>query len=172
MKLFINDEFATIFQNQINYGNESFGLTVDRNMFWSWIGWFTAGYNLNPMQSFKILDDDIIQMPVFLYVNSRAIISENFNNFILLCHQHGICQYFQSLTFLSDLSTKEFQKPQVLTMEKLSAGFLVWIGSVVVACLVFFCELLVFKLLQNRNSGRKKLILNPRTKPHYMCVRA
>lgn len=159
------DKYLARFQNQLDYENDTFGITTDRHMFWSW----QANLGKDVLKAFKLLDDDIVQMPLFLYFNTRALVSESFSNFILLCHQHGICDYFQSLVFLAEPNKDEPEKPQILTMQKLSAGFLVWFGSVFVACLVFVCEIIwfIFKQIETGTVSENKLILNPRTLPNY-----
>lgn len=162
MKSLDEVEFFHMIQNQIDHGNGSYGFTIDRNLFWAW-----NSSNTKIMEVFKMLDEDFIQMPLFIYINPRAIIFENMNEFIYQCHQHGFCQHFQSITIKSEHKKLEKkQAPQVLTMGKLSAGFLVWIGSVLVACIIFLCEHVVF-WWQKRILSSKQLKLNPRTKPIY-----
>jgi hypothetical protein len=65
------------------------------------------------------------------------------NKFLMEAEQHGFTQYFQDSKFKDLPPTSKNLKPKVLTMQMLSAGFIVWLGSVVVACFVFVIELLI-----------------------------
>lgn len=57
------------------------------------------------------------------------------------CEQHGFTDYLYNSQFISvpHFSTTS-PDPKKLTMEILSAGFYVWIGTVFVACIVFVIE--------------------------------
>lgn len=106
-----------------------------------------------PIKFFRILDDDYAMCPVSIQVNVKALFSESLNEFILLCHQHGICEHLKSKSFIRRPEDPPDDEPQVLTMEKLSAGFYVWLGSVILSVLVFVCEHIFFNVtLRSRES--------------------
>lgn len=76
------------------------------------------------------------------HVRSGSYIHDVLNDFILQCHQHGFIEYFISRHFkLPKIDKRDTRK--VLTMYMLSAGFYLWIISVVVACVVFVIEHIV-----------------------------
>lgn len=125
--------------NNVNYGNETFSIGADYKLlpyhkFWSD---YTRRY-MRPLQ------DEISHYYVSFKTNIRSMISENLNEFILLCHQHGICYYLQSKAFSYQPIVSPKDEPQVLTLEKLSAGFYLWLASVCIALLVFICEHVYF----------------------------
>lgn len=80
----------------------------------------------------------------YILVKPESFIYDLINDFIYHCHQYGFFQHFESINFpLPPIPTvKDTRK--ILTMNMLSAGFYLWIISVIVACVVFFAERIVF----------------------------
>lgn len=73
--------------------------------------------------------------------------------FVLLCHQNGIIEYLQE-THNEDKSVKEVEEPKKLTLKMLSAGFYIWLGSVVAACSVFTGEFIIY------HAAKKKILVD------------
>lgn len=69
--------------------------------------------------------------------------------FILLCHQGGIIENLQEI-HNEDRSVKYVEEPKKLTLKMLSAGFYIWLGSVVVACSVFTGEFITYHAAKNK----------------------
>lgn len=76
----------------------------------------------------------------------RSFLYENLENFLVRCHENGMISYFQKQEFEEIREKLEDPDPQILTTQILSAGFLVWLGSVVVCIIVFLFEHVVFWL--------------------------
>lgn len=124
-------------EGRLKYKIDKFALPIDRNI-------VKDMHELTEEVEFRILDDDYKVVPLPLYVLSGSFITDKIDNFIHLCHQHGLVHYFKNKAFPTNIKKPIEGGPQVLNMEKLSAGFVIWIGSVVVACLVFLGEHVVF----------------------------
>jgi hypothetical protein len=72
------------------------------------------------------------------------------DKFILECHQHGIGEHFRNLFSSLYESKPSPKKPNVLTMQMLSAGFYIWLAVVGIACIVFVFEHIVFCFTKNQ----------------------
>lgn len=101
--------------------------------------------------------DDVFR---FLFVQNMIVPEEGslyklFEDFTLRCHQSGIISYIESMHFLPEV-IQPTDTRKVLTLHLLSAGFYIWLISVVVACIVFVVEHVVryfsrTRYLKNRN---------------------
>lgn len=75
----------------------------------------------------------------------RGYLNEVFEKFILEAHQHGIIEFcYRQVYHFPDVSVEKF--PIILTMQILSAGFYIWLGSIVIACIVFIGEHVIFMI--------------------------
>lgn len=100
-------------------------------------------------------------IPIFWMMTPLTFITEYVEKFALEAHQHGHVNRFISLYELREIPKPPEQGPQVLNMKKLSAGFIVWLGSVLVACMSFLIEHLIYYLTVTRKIKKK----NKRKKP-------
>lgn len=139
MRVVSESEYIAAMDRQVKFKNGTFGLIIDRYLFWSMDSKKASAL----LSSFKIIDDDFIQIPVTFYTHSATVIWQSLNKFILECHQHGFCQHIQSKSLFLRRPKPLKTGPQILTMSKLSAGFFVWLASVLVALIIFLCEHLV-----------------------------
>lgn len=147
--------------SQVNFRNESFGMSMSRDMFAGWLA--TSKSSRDIVDAFRVLDDNYMEVPLSFSTHPQTIIAESLNKFILECHQHGFCANFISKAFdFIDLGNDK-QGPQVLTRTKLSAGFFVWLATVVVACVVFALEHLVH-YLKNKDYVSKLQEIKPNSK--------
>lgn len=80
-------------------------------------------------------------------------------NFILEIHQHGFMIHFESLYNPHTLPKPEETEPKILTLQILSAGFIVWLFTIIMACFSFFFEISVFHFLKRRELT-KNLVTN------------
>lgn len=84
---------------------------------------------------------------------------EPVEKFILECHQHGIIDYLDKKYSPKACSAKGNDgEPQVLTMKLLSAGFCLWIGTVIISLVVFILELLINFCFKKKYSKKPKEI--------------
>jgi hypothetical protein len=84
---------------------------------------------------------------------------ETLNNFLLKAEEHGFTQYFIDSQFI-DLHPKVNPDPKILTNQMLSAGFIVWLASVAIACIVFVIEHIVAYKTRSRSSLKVVKIRN------------
>lgn len=72
---------------------------------------------------------------------NRGFLHEILEKFILEAHQHGImsCLHRQVYRF-GRIEDQIESEPQVLSVFMLSAGFYIWLGTVLIACIVFIAE--------------------------------
>lgn len=137
MQIVNTDLYVKVIENQIEFQNEAFAMLVSRQLFQS-----NSYKNLTIF--FRILDDDFSSDPIVFYIQSQSFVAEILDQFILEMHQHGFTAYLHSKYLEKLLPEDDDEGPQVLTLQKLSAGFFVWIGSVAVACIVFIGEFVSF----------------------------
>jgi hypothetical protein len=78
---------------------------------------------------------------------------EDLNKFLMEVEQYGFKEYLYNSKFENIAPTSE-PGPQILTMYMLSAGFYIWLGSVVIACIVFAIEHIVALIdnMKNHNN--------------------
>lgn len=72
----------------------------------------------------------------------QSFIFESLEKFILDCHQHGILVHLID-KLLPTVVKKDEDEPEVLTLYILSAGFFLWLYTVLIAILVFLMEHIV-----------------------------
>lgn len=131
--------FRKNLHDQILYENGTFAFGIGRDRLSDTYSNYTNEYR----EFFRVLDDDYATIPLTFFMKTDSFISEFLDPFILKCHEHGLVKFIESEIFNKAISNHDEKPPQVLDMQKLSAGFIIWIGSVIIACIVFFCETLL-----------------------------
>lgn len=141
------------------YGNDSFAVFRNRmNCKYFMPGPLLYDYFVEEKRRFRITDDSQNELAHMAFATSpHSLMYEKFEKFILECQQHGILNYLFSKYVYKKISDTEDSGPQILTMKKLSAGFLLWLGSVGIACIVFVGELVWFRF-STRNMTEKVAI--------------
>jgi hypothetical protein len=92
----------------------------------------------------KILNEDYEVNELVWFINKETQeVYENLERFILELHQHGIIKHFENVAEMNEIPKPPDPDPQVLTMHMLSAGFIVWLATVTISCVVFMVEHLV-----------------------------
>lgn len=96
---------------------------------------------------FKMLKDEPFQH-VFMNILTfhRGFLSEILEKFLLEAHQHGIIESIRRKFYQFGPNFKEeiVSDPEKLSLYVLSAGFIVWLGTVGIACLIFLYEQIKF----------------------------
>jgi hypothetical protein len=85
---------------------------------------------------------------------------ETYDKFLLEAEQQGFTQYFYDSYFIDFRGLHSTEDPKVLTMKMLSAGFIAWLVSVAIACIVFIIEQIVAFVT------RKQKKVNPKEEIH------
>lgn len=100
--------------------------------------------------NFVVMENYFIVRPIQIYVRPSSVFFKRLEKTILECHQHGL------LVKKSDPpELKSADEPQVLTMQMLEAGFVLWMCSICVACVVFICEHIVRYNSKRRRKARE-----------------
>jgi hypothetical protein len=68
-----------------------------------------------------------------------SFLTDTLNDFLLHSEQHGFTQHFYDAEYVYS-STLPEPDPKKLTLDILSAGFIVWLITVMIACFVFVIE--------------------------------
>lgn len=97
--------------------------------------------------AFRLSDNNFNSLPQSFYLQADSFVVEKFDDFILLCHEHGFINYVKSKWIFNSVKNHADDPPQVLDLFKLSAGFTIWIVSVFIACCVFIFEILTPSVL-------------------------
>jgi hypothetical protein len=86
--------------------------------------------------------DSMASFPLSWLSPKTNFFIDTLNKLLMESEQHGITQHFIDSQFINiePKLLREISEPQVLTMQMLSAGFIIWFASVVVACIVFVIE--------------------------------
>lgn len=79
-----------------------------------------------------------------------------FEDFTLRCHQNGVISHIESMNFPPEIIQPKDPR-KILTFYMLSAGFYLWLISVVVACLVFVGEHVVRYFSRTRHLKQKNM---------------
>lgn len=85
-----------------------------------------------------------------------SVVYKSLEKFILECHQHGIFEFIRRKYRKIPKQVETEQK--VLTMYMLSAGFYIWLGSALIACIVFIGEH-VHKYVSDRKRRERVVII-------------
>lgn len=159
-------ELEEILANHLKYENDTFAYLFKRYPFTQ--AQFTYGflkpmkydlfpeYKLNP-SLLRFMEDDYRIAPVPWHmprVGAIIFFYQHLEKFILEAHQHGIVEHFRRKWTPRSLEPDP-SEPKVLTMYMLSAGFILWLGSVAVACIVFIFEHIVRYNSKRRRDARR-----------------
>lgn len=99
----------------------------------------------NLKQNMKIMKDDLRYHTAGWMTIPFNFLYNNVEEFVWLCHQYGIIDHWYEMTFI-DTSVEIVDEPIKLTMAVLSAGFSIWLASVIVAFTVFIAEHIHFNM--------------------------
>lgn len=102
------------------------------------------GYK-SEQQNFFVIPEDFRWSFLSWHVLQNSFIYEPLEKFILNCHQHGIMAHLVD-KLIPSLSEERKEGPKVLTTFMLSAGFYVWLTSVLIAIIVFILEHIHFAI--------------------------
>jgi hypothetical protein len=80
-----------------------------------------------------------LTIPVPWLVAKSSLLYDTLNDFLLHSEQHGFTQHFYDAEY-AYASTLPEPDPKKLTLDILSAGFIVWLITVMIACFVFVIE--------------------------------
>lgn len=148
---YINDQkkIFDMVEAQKKFRNQSFGLEIRR--LWSEQTKFMFSQNTTfdrMLQeiNMKVLEDDDRFYYEQFWLLKHSFLSEPLVKLIMECQQYGIVDYLIRKNIRDPLKARDDKDPKVLTMFMLSAGFIVWLGTVLVACIAFFGEILHHKL--------------------------
>lgn len=92
-----------------------------------------------------MLEESVNWMLLHLPIKCNSFLYEPLQEFILLYHQHGLMAYSESKWYESSSGADKKVGAQVLSIQMLSAGFIVWIVCVLISVSVFLIEILVKK---------------------------
>lgn len=102
----------------------------------------------NLTRDHKMLSEIFQSLTVKIETLARGYLSELLEKFILEAHQHGILVFLQrKVSLLYDFKYQLDSKTEILTIYMLSAGFSIWLGTVLIACIVFVGERIVFQIV-------------------------
>lgn len=129
-----DDTYIKAIRDQFVYENLTFAFGTGR---------FYGENEEEKIGGFNLLKENYNSLPIGFYITPGSYVTEVFDNFILLSHEHGFIQLIESKIFNKTHEPHTEDGPKVLDLYKLSAGFIIWLGSVLVACIVFIGELIV-----------------------------
>lgn len=137
-------------ETQINHGNESFALFTFKN------GKLPLYFEKKEMKKLlesgmTLLNDDYRLHSEYVMVKPESYIYSVLNDFILQCHQYGFFNHFQSKKSKPLVLEIKDTSRKVLTMHMLSAGFYLWLMTVLLACVVFLIEHVVRYVSRTRH---------------------
>lgn len=92
------------------------------------------------LRRMRVFEENYITFPISWTTHTFSMFYDSLEKFVLEAHQHGHLNYFVSKYTLPPLPKPEDLGPQVLTMDMLSAGFIVWIFTVILAIISFVFE--------------------------------
>lgn len=102
-----------------------------------------------------IFKDDYYFLTSCWFMDFQNFLYDDIEMLILQFHQHGIIKRYESFAKLPPIPPQEDQ-PQILTLYMLSAGFIVWCVTVLLACLTFIGEFTFYYV--NKYLKRPKIV--------------
>lgn len=137
-------------KTQINHGNQSFAFYTYK------MGKVPLYFNKTEMKQLlesgmTLLNDDYLLHSEYVMVKPESYIYSVLNDFILQCHQYGFFNHFQTKESKPLVLEIKDTSRKVLTMHMLSAGFYLWLMSVLLACVVFLIEHVVRYVSRTRH---------------------
>lgn len=95
----------------------------------------------------KILEETFQWYLHCLLMRQNSFLNEPLSKFVLEYYQHGLLAHAESKWSPKAIGRIEKNdEPKVLTLEMLSAGFILWLLIVMLSLVVFICEI-IFKRL-------------------------
>lgn len=147
------DEITSLVNRQSTERNQTFAFWTLRFEKFIFMGYQDFMYKVYE-SDMRILNDDFSVQFDYILVIYQSFIYETLNDFILRCNEHGFTKIYKSL-YCDQPIIKNHDKPVVLTMQMLSAGFYLWLCSVAVACIVFICEHMTVNFTRIRQTKKR-----------------
>lgn len=144
---------------QREYANETYAIEANRDFF------EIGGHKIRKTFDSKLQEQVVFaemytkafanikgtrSFPLSWLLNRSNFLIDSINKFLMECEQHGFYQKFYNDRFHYVPSLSDENDPQKLTLDILSAGFIVWIVTVAIACIVFIIEHLIAFLTRKR----------------------
>lgn len=109
---------------------------------------------------YRVVDTEITYTAPW-YAKLQSPLFEILEKFLLDTTQFGLDIYYERIpklyiTYSKNMFSRQPSEPQVLTMTMLSAGFLIWLGCVVVSCVVFIGEHIYRYFSKSSRMARKR----------------
>jgi hypothetical protein len=143
------------FDNQICYGNDTFAIEENKDLIYIGNSKIHKNYdyrklgadvsnNVNSYSKLFAVVEGTRSFSVSWMMKRSSFLIDSFNKFLMECEQHGIHEKTYNDRFYHNVpsASSEVDKKK-LTLDVLSAGFTVWIFSVLIACIVFVIEHIV-----------------------------
>lgn len=138
-QLFWNDSFALLTSF---IGDSQFDSCLSAKQYGSVI--VIQNNKMNQKESSMWVIPEVFRWNLFSWhIRRQSFIYEPLHHFILRCHQNGLIHHLieEIIPKLSDPKQSETQK---LTIYTLSAGFYIWLYTVLIAIIVFLMEQGIF----------------------------
>lgn len=123
--LFGNDTFANL-KSYISESEEISGSKKSKEMFKN--------------DNLFLIPEDFLWHLISWHVAPQSFIYEPLEEFILNCHQNGMILHLMRQILPKESMFIESESPPVLTMYMLSAGFYIWLITVLLSVIVFMLE--------------------------------
>lgn len=107
-----------------------------------------------------MLSDDANSYFMCWFTYKQSIMFDSLQKFILEVHQHGFVSHFERKNTPRAADIPE-DEPKVLTMQMLSAGFGLWLGSIIIAIVAFFGEHVAKNFEMRKRKLKRKNVLIP-----------
>jgi hypothetical protein len=138
-----DDCYFDLLKNPETYNNGSFAAIMPRRR---WETAMSTHFRNETILALNYTKMKIFQEDYMTFCSNWNVFSQYYqfylllNNFLLELHQHGHLLHLESMENVPKPPKPQNPEPQVLTMYKLSAGFIVWFASFSAAFIVFIAE--------------------------------
>lgn len=137
-----------LMKRQCEHDNESFAIPmmfpygISRNRFSTNFKTNSDLYK-NSGKFMTFLEDYSECFLMNLPIKRSSVLFEPLQKFILVFHQHGHMAYAESKWMPIPTGAVDQDEPQVLTINMLAAGFVVWLICVLICIVVFLLEVII-----------------------------
>lgn len=136
-----NEQFEHLITQQCVHKNQTFAAIFGRASKNQVLGSRELNDNIS-LCDMSLLRDDYYVKQESIFVKPDSFMYEPIAEFILKFHQYGLSQKIERQLTYQNLKSQSNEKV-VLTLDILSAGFILWIISVFIAAIVFVVECVI-----------------------------
>lgn len=152
-KLMGSADLGVMIERLYKFENESFALV--KRLFYKKVKQLPSDTDLasgvhkvkNVAKFMIMLEETTDSKVLLLPIKQNSLLHESMCIFVLEYHQHGLMLYLEMRYYEERMSSDDCNdEPQVLTVEMMSAGFIIWLVCILICIIVFLSEIIIGRI--------------------------